>query len=409
MKKTFLKRLTMLCLLAAASTTFYNCTDETIDDSLESSAAEDRGRARPTEELITETTVTTVITETTLEAEDYSSMSGIQTETSSEGTDNVGWINNGDWLRFDDQTLTDVSAIQARVASNTNGGTIEIRLGSSTGTLIGNLTISNTGGWQTWETLSTNISSTTGVYDVYFVFTGDSGYLFNVNWFEFSIEEDTETETTATGLHTAFAEFNSEAVTVYLSDDQTEYIIETTGLPNHDTVYWGEGNDGYIDEPNVQLTPSIMTSNNNSTTLNVDATPNLTGNTVDTDLSTIGIAVSGSSIFNHEEGNGDLDEAAGSLDWTGAHIGPGVYHYHLEPKAFSNDDDRLVGILKDGVFIYGRKCITTGTYPTDLDESGGHTSATQHNEDGEYHYHIINEIYSTTGSYILFEGPYQGY
>ena len=30
-------------------------------------------------------------------------------------------------------------------------------------------------------------------------------------------------------------------------------------------------------------------------------------------------------------------------------------------------------------------------------------------EEEEYHYHIINEVYSTTGSYIVFAGPYQGY
>ncbi len=61
--------------------------------------------------------------------------------------------------------------------------------------------------------------------------------------------------------------------------------------------------------------------------------PNLTGNTVATTLNTIGIAVSGASIFNDPEGNGALKYAAVSLDWTGAHIGPGVYHYHLEPNS----------------------------------------------------------------------------
>jgi len=35
-------------------------------------------------------------------------------------------------------------------------------------------------------------------------------------------------------------------------------------------------------------------------------------------------------------------------------------------------------------------------------------STTQHTVTAEYHYHIINEIYSTTASYILFAGPYKG-
>lgn len=217
------------------------------------------------------------------------------------------------------------------------------------------------------------------------------------------MEDDIPTE-----LHAAFEAFNPDATTIYL--DGSNVVIETTGLPNHETVYWGVDSDLYREEPDVHLTPSIITDRDQSEVITVDATPNLTGSSVTTSLGIIGVAVSGAYIFNDQEGNGPLDQAAGSLDWTGAHIGPSVYHYHLEPKAFSDDDDNLVGILLDGVFLYGRKCNSTGTYPTDLDSSGGHTHATQHSGgEEEYHYHIINELYSTTGSYIAFAGPYQGY
>lgn len=223
-------------------------------------------------------------------------------------------------------------------------------------------------------------------------------------------EESDAGEDAVTELHLAYAAFNTDATDIYLSDGGTTVTIETTGLPNHKTVYWGEGDDLYLEEPGVATTPSVMSSNNNAVTITVDATPDLTGSSVSTDFDTIGIAVSGASIFNDQEGGGALDAAAASLDWTGAHIGPGVYHYHLEPKAFSDDDSELVGVLLDGVFLYGRKCSATGEYPTDLDASGGHTSTTQYTAgEEEYHYHIINELYSTTGSYIAFAGPYQGY
>ncbi|WP_298496742.1 YHYH protein [uncultured Algibacter sp.] len=225
-----------------------------------------------------------------------------------------------------------------------------------------------------------------------------------------STDSSDEEEEVLTELHAAYAAFDTEETDIYLSNGGATVTIESTGLPNHETVYWGEGNSLYIDEPGVATTPSIMSSNNNQVTITVDATPDLTGSTVQTQLNTIGIAVSGASIFNDQEGNGALDQAAASLDWTGAHIGPGVYHYHLEPKAFTDDDDKLVGVLLDGVFLYGRKCNAIGTYPTDLDTSGGHTTNTQYtNGVEEYHYHIINELYSTTGSYIAFAGPYQGY
>lgn len=229
--------------------------------------------------------------------------------------------------------------------------------------------------------------------------------------------DDTD-DVVVTELHAAFAAFNTDAVTVTLSDDGTEVYIETTGYPDHTSIYWETDHALYIDEPTVTKTTQntyIGGGQGEASSFTVDATPKLTGSSEDTHLGTIGIAVSGAAMFNDQEGGGDLDEAAGSLDYNGAHKGPGVYHYHLEPRSVSNDDDALVGILEDGVFIYGRKCTSSGTYPTGLDASGGHTSTTQYTEgEEEYHYHIINEeynapLYGYNEAIVLFAGPFQGY
>ena len=224
------------------------------------------------------------------------------------------------------------------------------------------------------------------------------------------VGEEEQEETTGT-LHNAFADFDENETTIYLSGSNV--VIETTGLPNHKTPYWSESHPLYI-APTVtseaQMTPTrIDTSGrDNSSTLTVSQNANLASSTTATELGAIGIAVSGAYLYNDQEGNGALDAAAGSLDYSGAHIGPSDYHYHLEPLAFSDDDDKLNGIISDGFFIYGRKCNSTGTYPTDLDTSGGHTSTTQHTTIAEYHYHIINELYTTTGRYLVFPGPYKG-
>jgi hypothetical protein len=79
----------------------------------------------------------------------------------------------------------------------------------------------------------------------------------------------------------------------------------------------------------------------------------------------------------------------------------------LEPVAFSDDDDNLIGVIADGFFLYGRKCTSTDDYPDDLDASGGHTNTTKYNTEAEYHYHIENELYLNQ-YYILFPGDYQG-
>ena len=227
------------------------------------------------------------------------------------------------------------------------------------------------------------------------------------------VEEEVITE-----LSSAFNQF-SDAVTFTLSDDGSEVYVESTGLPNHTSIYWSTDNELYLDETTngvkkTQEDSVIGGGGGEAVSFTVDATPDLTGVTVATDFDTIGIAVSGASIFNDQEGGGALSDAAGSLDYNGGHKGPGVYHYHLEPRSFSNDDENLVGLLFDGVLIYGRKCNSTGGYPDDLDTSGGHISTTQFEDEDIYHYHIINEEYVADGyayqpAIVLFAGPFQGY
>jgi len=210
-------------------------------------------------------------------------------------------------------------------------------------------------------------------------------------------------------LSTAFEAFDADNVTVTL--DGSTVVIETNGLPNHTSPYWSDSHPLYV-APTVtteaQMAPGDIDQFNGSYTLRVPANPSKASSTSSTGLGAIGLAVSGSVIYNDQEGpNVPLDNAAPSLDYTGAHTGPQSYHYHLEPKAWSEDDDALIGIISDGFFLFGRKCNSTGTYPTDLDASGGHTSTTQYHSDGVYHYHTQNELYLNL-YYILFPGDYQG-
>lgn len=123
---------------------------------------------------------------TQIEAESYDNQSGVQTESCSEGGENVGYIENGDYAVYRNIDFGSGSAsFQARVASAASGGNIEIRLDSLTGTLIGTCPVAGTGGWQTWAVARCNVSGVSGKHDLYLKFTGGSGYLFNLNWFKF--------------------------------------------------------------------------------------------------------------------------------------------------------------------------------------------------------------------------------
>ena len=123
----------------------------------------------------------------TNEAETMAQENGIQTEPCNEGGRNVGYIENGDWVKVTGVDFgTGGSSFDARVSSDTNGGNIEIRLDSLNGTLLGTCAVSNTGGWQNWALKSTTVNKVTGVHDLYLKFTGGSGYLFNLNWWKFN-------------------------------------------------------------------------------------------------------------------------------------------------------------------------------------------------------------------------------
>ncbi|MFD5315378.1 glycoside hydrolase family 43 protein [Streptomyces sp. NPDC127098] len=121
------------------------------------------------------------------EAETSAWASGVETEPSSEGGMNVGYIDNGDWLRIRGTAFgTGASTFTARVASAAGGGTIEVRLDSTTGPRAATCTVPGTGGWQTWTTVSCPVTGATGTRDLYLRFTGGSGFLFNVNWWQFA-------------------------------------------------------------------------------------------------------------------------------------------------------------------------------------------------------------------------------
>jgi beta-xylosidase len=121
------------------------------------------------------------------EAETIAWGSGVETEPSGEGGRNVGWIENGDWIKVGGAAFGDrTSGFTARVASGASGGALEVRTGGPTGAVVARCTVGGTGGWQVWTTVSCPVSGLSGTRDVYFRFTGGSGYLVNVDWWRFT-------------------------------------------------------------------------------------------------------------------------------------------------------------------------------------------------------------------------------
>ena len=117
-----------------------------------------------------------------VQAETYDFKSGIDTEDCSEGGKDVAYIENGEYIGFKAVDLSGVKNIDFRIGSNGARAVLEVRLDKPDGQVIGRMDIKSTNGWQTWGTRRCGISETQGKHDIYFVFTGGEGYLYNVNW-----------------------------------------------------------------------------------------------------------------------------------------------------------------------------------------------------------------------------------
>ncbi|GLW09376.1 hypothetical protein Misp01_45050 [Microtetraspora sp. NBRC 13810] len=121
----------------------------------------------------------------TRQAEHYSAQQGVTVtpRASANGGNVVGSIANGDWISFTPYNLTGVTSFSARVASAGAGGTLTLRTGSATGAVIGTATVAPTGGWEDYVTVTGTVTPPTGTQNLFLVFTGGTGTLFEVDAF----------------------------------------------------------------------------------------------------------------------------------------------------------------------------------------------------------------------------------
>nr|WP_238419726.1 lectin [Streptomyces taklimakanensis] len=123
------------------------------------------------------------------QAEHYGDASGVQVvdHAPAHGGRTVGHIDNGDWIAFRPYALGNVTAFTARVSSAGTGGTIEVRAGSPSGTLLGTATVPVTGGWEVFQDVTAPLDGgPSGSTSLHLVFKGGSGSLFDVDEFAFT-------------------------------------------------------------------------------------------------------------------------------------------------------------------------------------------------------------------------------
>lgn len=120
---------------------------------------------------------------TTIQAESYSAMAGVQVEacTDTGGGSNVGYIETADWMAYNSIAIptSGTYRVEYRVASASGGGRLSLDLNAGA-TVLGELAIPSTGGWQNWTTISHNVNISAGTYN-FGIYAQAGGW--NINWF----------------------------------------------------------------------------------------------------------------------------------------------------------------------------------------------------------------------------------
>jgi hypothetical protein len=215
-----------------------------------------------------------------------------------------------------------------------------------------------------------------------------------------------EGERTAAGLSGYWLDFSCR-VQLISAGGSIQAVAD--GLPDYMSNYfptsdvcWEEYDEGQ--NPNRIAVQSY--------TLTFPTAPDMTSG--DMMPAVVGLAVNGVPIYDNRAAPGDdIYEEALTFDRCAAHPQmAGAYHYHSEPFSISYDDDRFIGVMRDGYPIYGRRDMD-GTMPA-LDEFGGHTGATPHSPTTPvYHYHVNEQTSTNAGTlgekqWFLTTGMYRG-
>jgi len=177
-----------------------------------------------------------------IEGENYSAMNGIQTENTSDvgGGQNVGWQDNEDWMDYSvNIASTGTYTISFRVASMFTGAQFQLKNGN---TVLATMTVPNTGNFQSWQTITTEVNLSAGLQTLRIQTTAANGG-WNLNWWEINC---TNNPTTCSGSsHIEGENFSS------MNGIQTESTSDVGGGLN---VAWQDDNDWMDYSVNIAAT-----------------------------------------------------------------------------------------------------------------------------------------------------------
>ena len=138
--------------------------------------------------------------ETANQGGQYRTSDSVDVEATSDtgGGNNVGWTRTDEWLEYTVNVATSGSyTLQERVASGATTGSFRVEFNGVDKT--GSIAVPNTGGWQSYQTLSQTVSLNAGTQIMRVYFLGNDS---NLNSFTLSANIPSNTATVTRTTHT---------------------------------------------------------------------------------------------------------------------------------------------------------------------------------------------------------------
>jgi hypothetical protein len=123
------------------------------------------------------------------QAEHYVTLNGPQVinQAAAQGGKRLGDIQNNEYVRHHGVSLKGITGVRARVSSAGPGGAISFRFNSPTGPEVARINVANTGGWDNYVELTAPVTKPDdNTHDLYIVFTGGTGALFDLDSYTFT-------------------------------------------------------------------------------------------------------------------------------------------------------------------------------------------------------------------------------
>jgi alpha-L-arabinofuranosidase len=175
-------------------------------------------------------------------ATSFAGHQGTQNAACSEGGECIGFIEHGNWVRYERVDFgQSTEQMEIRAASASEGGIIEIRLDGPGGELLGTCSVPNTGGWQSWASYHPKMKAVSGPKTVCLAFKARKTSVLNPQlWFAQVDDANTTLWAQFKGVNPneQLVEINARRTVFYPDKPNRNYITVRGFTMRHAATPW---------------------------------------------------------------------------------------------------------------------------------------------------------------------------